>query len=86
VIALLAGELIPLAVHKPKEKVELAELVRELGLEVSDVITAWAMVLLDWAYGNEAFPLADHKHHAITCSRLTPSSTGMSRIRHECSS
>ena len=72
VIALLACELISLAVHESEEKIELAELVRELGLELSDFVTARAVVLLDWAYGNETFPLADHKHHAITCSRLTP--------------
>ena len=71
-IALLARELIALAVHKAKEQIELTELVRELRLEVRHGITAWAMVLLWRANRHESFPLADHEHHAVTCSHLTP--------------
>ncbi len=73
VIALGAGELISLVVHKAEKQVELAELVFELRLEVSDLLAARAVLWLWWANGNRALSLADHEHHAITCiSRLTP--------------
>ena len=72
VVALLASELIALAVNKSEEQVEPAELVGELGFEVSNGITAWAVVLLQGANSDDSFPLADHEHHAVTCSHLTP--------------
>ncbi|QNN69365.1 hypothetical protein [Thermomonas carbonis] len=46
VVALLASELIALAVYKSEEQVEPAEFVGELGFEVPNGITAWAVVLL----------------------------------------
>ena len=46
VIALLARELIALAIDKAEKQVELAKLVGELRLEVGHCITAGAVVLL----------------------------------------